>query len=468
MIGSVDGIKPQELVQGTIAAMGGKRPGRGGGGLKGFLAGVVLSIAGDALLEHLGGVQEDFEKERDEADELTDKAQQCSNAIEEIVDVSDTALTELISAVVPLLNILTMIAAKHPLGRFIVPIISTIGADLIERTNDTIVNTCRDRDSAIEQCYDKFEESCTKVCERQLPETAPDPARKCPQPAAETPCQSSSPGGVTPTAPAQKPEPLAAGGADPVVEKQACEAKPSNAPKEESHPEPNPKPKPEPSPEPKPEPSPEPRPEPCPKPEPKTQPAQVPCPEEPEPRLESKPDPEPCPQPEEQKPVENEETPTDDCERDCNDEAPVAECVPEQACCGCLGALGVGVAIIGVGLLIAAAAECLENMPEPEVPAPEPPPTPEPPAPAPEPCPEPTNDGVIPPPPELAEVKEPPPPPEKVAHMQAATAPEPVAVPQESAAPAPAPAPSPAPAPEPAPTPQPEEKTVHARKAGQW
>ncbi|MFS0418675.1 hypothetical protein ACL1BA_13935, partial [Corynebacterium striatum] len=100
---------------------------------------------------HLGGVQEDFEKERDEADELTDKAQQCSNAIEEIVDVSDTALTELISAVVPLLNILTMIAAKHPLGRFIVPIIATIGADLIERTNDTIVNTCRDRDSAIEE-----------------------------------------------------------------------------------------------------------------------------------------------------------------------------------------------------------------------------------------------------------------------------------------------------------------------------
>ncbi len=89
-------------------------------------------------------MQEDFEKERDEADELTDKAQQCSNAIEEIVDVSDTALTELISAVVPLLNILTMIAAKHPLGRFIVPIIATIGADLIERTNDTIVNTCRD------------------------------------------------------------------------------------------------------------------------------------------------------------------------------------------------------------------------------------------------------------------------------------------------------------------------------------
>ncbi|MFS0409956.1 hypothetical protein ACL1BN_12285, partial [Corynebacterium striatum] len=56
MIGSVDGIKPQELVQGTIAAMGGKRPARGGGGLKGFLVGVVLSIAGDALLEHLGSV----------------------------------------------------------------------------------------------------------------------------------------------------------------------------------------------------------------------------------------------------------------------------------------------------------------------------------------------------------------------------------------------------------------------------
>ena len=135
----------------------------------------MLSIAYDALL-NTSAVCRRTSKRTDEADELTDKAQQCSNAIEEIVDVSDTALTELISAVVPLLNILTMIAAKHPLGRFIVPIIATIGADLIERTNDTIVNTCRDRDSAIEQCYDKFEESCTKVCERQLPETAPDPA----------------------------------------------------------------------------------------------------------------------------------------------------------------------------------------------------------------------------------------------------------------------------------------------------
>ena len=76
MIGSVDGIKPQELVRGTSAAMGGRRPSRGGGGLKGFLVGTVLSIAGNALMDHLGGVQKDFEQERDEADELTGKAQQ--------------------------------------------------------------------------------------------------------------------------------------------------------------------------------------------------------------------------------------------------------------------------------------------------------------------------------------------------------------------------------------------------------
>ena len=75
-------------------------------------------------------------------------------------------------------------------------------------------------------------------------------------------------------------------------------------------------------------------------------------------------------------------------------------------------------------------AECCTHEvtePEPEpVPEPEPEPTSEP---EPEPVPE---DGVIPPPPELAQVEEPAPPPEKVAHLEgapteAAQAPEPPA-----------------------------------------
>ena len=97
MVGSVDGIKPDDLVSSTASAMGARRPRRGGNGLRDFLLGTVLSLAGGALMDHLRGVQDDFEKEREEADDLVESAQQCSEAIEDVVDVSDSAVAELIS-----------------------------------------------------------------------------------------------------------------------------------------------------------------------------------------------------------------------------------------------------------------------------------------------------------------------------------------------------------------------------------
>lgn len=516
MVGSVDGINPGDLVTNTASAMGARRPGRGGNGLREFLLGTVLSLAGGAIMDHLRGVQDDFDKERDEAGDLVESAQQCSDAIEDVVDVSDSAVAELISAVIPLINILTMLLQRHPLGKVIIPVISRIGGELIDQTNDTITQTCRDRDTAIENCYDEFERRCTEVCERELPETPPEPEcgceekrKECPQPEPE-PCApaqpSPAPAPSTPSQPTQPAQPSA-----PAAPQQPVEPKPETpvAPPE--------------------------------KPEP-TQPATVPekdCPpveEKPQPATPSEPshvptEPastapeeehtpcrcteekaahtcdcgehqrelgttkpadagvdvpiEPVPQevvdcPEDEEPVAEEakcpeeSLESDDCEE--SEQPPGAEageCKPEEACCGSLGLLGVGVAILGLGLLAEAAMDFVENLPEPEpvpepVPEPEPQPEPEPcPPPAPEPAP---DNGVTPPPPELNNVPEPEAPPEKLAHMQAAEAP----APQPASAPAPAPGPVPGPAagaeatPEMPPQESSETSSVHARKAGQW
>ncbi|WP_311522429.1 zinc metalloprotease [uncultured Corynebacterium sp.] len=516
MVGSVDGINPGDLVTNTASAMGARRPGRGGNGLREFLLGTVLSLAGGAIMDHLRGVQDDFDKERDEADDLVESAQQCSDAIEDVVDVSDSAVAELISAVIPLINILTMLLQRHPLGKVIIPVISRIGGELIDQTNDTITQTCRDRDTAIENCYDEFERRCTEVCERELPETPPEPEcgceekrKECPQPEPE-PCApaqpSPAPAPSTPSQPTQPAQPSA-----PAAPQQPVEPKPET-----------PVPPPE-------------------KPEP-TQPATVPekdCPpveEKPQPATPSEPshvptEPastapeeehtpcrcnaekeaqscgcgehqrelgttkpadagvdvpiEPVPQevvdcPENVEPaaedIECPEEPVGD--EDCEEAeqppgAEAGECKPEEACCGSLGLLGVGVAILGLGLLAEAAMDFVENLPEPEpvpepVPEPEPQPEPEPcPPPAPEPAP---DNGVTPPPPELNNVPEPEVPPEKLAHMQAAEAP----APQPAPAPAPAPEPAPGPAagaeatPEMPPQESSETSSVHARKAGQW
>lgn len=539
MVGSVEGINPGDLVMNTASAMGARRPLGGGKGLKEFLFGTVLSLAGGAIMDRLRGVQDDFEEERREADDLVESAQQCSDAIEDVVHISDSALVELISAVIPLLNILTMLLQRHPLGKLIIPVISSIGGDLIEQTNDTISQTCRDRDTAIENCYCEFEQRCSDVCERELPETPPAPecgrddnSQPCPQPSPE-PCEPTSPEQpapptqpASPAAPAQPAAPTQPSEPSTPSQPSAPEA-PSEQeapPKETTEPaavEPKECPQPESSPKPAPPVEPETAQKVVPAEEivPKTQPQSVAAPEPvttvPETECENNAsEPCGCPEPledsscdcEEAKGVRDDTTTTpadagseastemvpptdpqptegsngtdethepDDADtpdesedsEDVEPPAPTEECTPEASCSGILGILGVGVALVGIGLLADAAMDFLENVPEPEPePQPEDMPAPEP---EPEPTPEPAgSDGVIAPPPELSAVPEPAPPAEKLAHVQAAGASVP-------AAPMPAPPPSPEAAPgteqhDGPEAPQPDSPSVHARKAGQW
>ncbi|MCG7450278.1 hypothetical protein MHK12_07790 [Corynebacterium kefirresidentii] len=546
LVGAVDGIAPENLVKNTVAAVGGNRPKGGGAGLAGYLQQDDSEVAQGAMREHLCGVQEDFDIDRQDAAHLTSSAEQCSGAIADVVDVSDTALTELVSAVIPLLNILSMVATKHPLARFIIPILSTIGGQIIEETNHNIASTCRDRDDAIESCYSEFESRCECVCERPLPEESPKPAKPtddaCPAPVEKCPDT------PAPTKPMPKEECPPPQSTEPAQVECPPESKPMPEPdsKPESHHATSKPPQPTPlSPTPTP-------PEACPAPEPAaetemhtetssehgagchccecteqsnterpvqserevgtTKPAQAeiippqeppeqperveePCPEpeaNPEPKLKPEMDTEPASEPgTSEKPLcpDNTAESTEECVD--KSQASSGGCEIESSCSGSLGLVGAGIALVGVGLIVEGAAQCLENMseldcpvqePEPEtVDEPEPDPCPEPkPEPEPEPCPEPEptgDDGVITPPPELSQVEEPTPPPEKVAHLQAAgaaEAPAPASEPAPEQGPALSQAPDPAPVPDPAPAPQqeaapaPEEPSIKARKARQW
>ena len=538
LVGAVDGIAPENLVKNTVTAVGGNRPKGGGAGLAGYLQQDDSEVAQGAMREHLCGVQEDFDIDRQDAAHLTSSAEQCSGAIADVVDVSDTALTELISAVIPLLNILSMVATKHPLARFIIPILSTIGGRVIEETNHNIASTCRDRDDAIESCYNEFESRCECVCERPMPEECPRPAKPadgaCPAPVEQCP---DTPAPTKPTPKEECPPPPS----------QPTEPAQVECPPEPTPPSPPPVP-PRECPEPEPERTSTPSPEPSaktevhteitaehglgchcqecieqsfterpsqsqreveitrpaqaeiiPPQEPPEQPQQVeePCPE-PEPQPEPKPKPDLDTEPASESGA-SEETlcpeSTAESTEECVETTQTSSegCGIESSCSGSLGMVGAGIALVGVGLIVEGAAQCLEIMSEADCPVQEPEPDPVPEAelePEPDPCPEPNpepepepkpepigDDGVMTPPPELSQVEEPTPPPEKVAHLPAsgpaeapasppAPAPEPAPQPTPEEASAPAPAPAPAPQQEAAPAP--EEPTIKARKAGQW
>lgn len=484
MVGSVDGLSSADLVAGTRAAVGADRPSGGGGELREFLLGGGFLAAGDKLLDRLRTINDDHEEDRTQADELARDAEHCAQAIDDVVHISDSAIGELLSAAIGLLDILAMVLRRHPVAQFLIPAISAIGGRVIEDTNKQVAGTCRERDEAIDSCYEEFERRCECACERPLPPEPPQApaepelcAEDQPQPKPE---DEPKPKPETQSKPEPKPQlkpapdagppPTEPSSLDPAP-KPASEPEPQPGPEKQPEPQPQPKPAPEPKPEPcpelapkrqpQPEPKPEPEPEPCPEPEPapETEPAGQPVPE-PEPEPEPEPAPEPAPEP-------------------CLEPVP---CEPAQSCCGALGVAGAGVAFIGAGPLLAAAAECPEGMdcPEPE-PAPEPDPDPEPePCPEPEPKPQPEPEPAPKPgPPDLTEVPEPEPPAGKLAHMDAAPpAPEPE--PESAAQPA---------APEPAAPPAagagggagtaPQEPQVQeedagdepqerARKAGRW
>lgn len=514
MFGAADGLRSQDLVSETERAVGAHRPRGGGEGCRPVTECRDFTIAGGKLCRRFEELHADHEQERNDAAYIAGSASECSCAIDDVCHVADSAVSELANAASSFLDILTMLLTFHPQLRWFAPIVSLIGGRFIEDTNSSITQTCKDRDTVIDACYSEFERRCDEVCARKLPPEAPQvdqcdnkglapsvpkptegpPKPECP-PQPECPPESLQPPAT------ECPEPQATQPA--AVQSSTATPSPAPAPAPALSPGPAPGPAPATEPVVYPEPQPAPAPEPG-RPQSKpvapcidaapTTPASVAPPAElpvtpPEPSGEQKTTCPPSTTPTgADVPAEPETVPAEQTD-ECLERVAACECdtpSPEVAntCTGSLGAAGAGIALIGIGVFAAAAAECIESFVENlECPIPEPGLEPAPgsepePEPEPEPCePEVDENGVYVPPTELAEVEQPAPPAEKLEIMDIAE-PEPAAVETPSE-----PAPAPVSAPDPTPSPGPEPPVVEsapdpgiesndsqprARKAGQW
>ena len=354
-LSSTEGLDPAQLVAHTRAAVGVSST----SGVRGELMDTVFTFLSQAAFgEILGRVADnvsDWFNNRDDSEGIAQGAEDAGDALRDIEDVADSGIEEIVFA---LRAVITQLCAflnqvdpvAHP--REFTECVAA-GAELIDSAGNTILDCCRDRDTAVASCLDEFLARGTTVCE---------------QPASCARTDVVCAGGD----PAPAPAPLSA-------------VPPPQVPAQESPTVPQ---------------SVEPAPE---------------APDSPEP-------PAPPKKPLEPPPSETGDAPTADC-------------------CGILGLVGAGVALLGIGLVVSALEEC--------APAPEPAP-----APMPEPAPEP------PPPPKqnLADVPEPPPPPKQ----NLADVPEPPPPPKQNLAPVQTPAPAPVP------EPQPVSAQGGARKAGEW
>lgn len=417
-VGATAGLDPEALVTHTRAAVGeaSAAPMRGGivGTLFGLLAEAALGEIFERVAENIG----DWFDNRDSSEELIDDAGDAAESLKDIEDVSETALEEILVALEAVIGQLCVFLSRVDPSQFPREFSECVaaGADLIDSAGRAILGCCHDRDEAVAGCLDEFLARGTAVCEQPTSGRAQTEVAECetsteapaPAPAGTKPMEAPT----TPQAAAPAPHPV------PVTPME--------------------------------EPTPAPAAEPVPvKPmeTPTTPQAAAPA-SEPDQRP-LKPMEAPVPMPAvEPVPVSPTEAPTT---------PQTAEVQPGSAdgagSCGVLGQLGIGVALIGLALLIEALADCEllpESVPEP---APEPEPVPDPVSePAPEPTPPPKQD--------LADVPEPTPPPKKIEAATVTTPPAPDPSPA-AAPPPPSSPPPPPPSPEPA-------SGLAARKAGAW
>lgn len=468
-LGAIDGLNTVELQQHTRNAVGESDPTTMRSGialmLKKTLHGVLNGILGNFITDRVNS----WSWWKDRGREMQECVDEGTRVIDEVCDSSQhsvrTLMVFLAQAIRSLCNTLNSLELPEHIDLF--RELVSCGSKLIDDTGKLALEQCKDRDEAINQCFDHMIGEARKITEdpdcEEPPEVkecvvedpcAPEPD-PCPPTAPPTTgnAPAPGPGGAVP-APAPSPAPSPGLGPAPAP------------PSADSTPEPTPEPKPEPEPKlppsapiggvtppsiPKPElpdledlcppeldkETPD-KPEEPTKPEEPEKEPETDCEEEkkppaptPEPAeveqedCEPKPDPEPEPEPakepeedcEEPEPdPEPEPAPEPDCEEDEEEDCPPAP-AGSSIFGGIVGVIGLGILAFGIGKIIEDISDHLQPppLPEPE-PAPAPPP-PAPPAPAP------------PPPPnldELAKVPEPPPPPKKFIHAAPPPPPPPV------------------------------------------
>ncbi|MDO5513205.1 hypothetical protein, partial [Corynebacterium sp.] len=410
-LSSTDGLDPGMLLSHTRAAVTDASAETLRGGILAKVAELIAQAALGEVLGRLAGSARDWFRNREQSEELVDDAAEATDALDDVTNVSDAACQEVLVALEAVIaQLCAFLARVDPLEH---PEVFSecvgAGADLIDSAGECIVNTCRDRDTAVAGCLDEFLSRGNRVCEQPVERAAP-PVVECAEAATPaTPIESPAGGPKKQVTPPPPPPPTTPQAVEPSPQMPPAPLEP---PVQQEPPAPPKKQECAVPPTPTPPPTSPPAPPVC---ETPTTPQAVePPPQEP-----------PAP------PTKEEEDPasreTDDPEPPAP--APVDECVDSSSnpeMCGVLGLLGIGVALVGVALLIEAVSEwaMAEAPPAPEPalePVPEPPEPPEPPAPPKQP---------------LDQVPEPPPPPKKMeAAMAAAPPPAPAGASDPAAAP---------------------------------
>ncbi|BAU94986.1 hypothetical protein N24_0724 [Corynebacterium suranareeae] len=336
---SIEGLNTGSLREAAQVAAGGTNEAR----IQGWLGPLVKffgTVGGGMIASEIAERAIDWFKNRNDVEEVSDAAGKAADAIDTTVSESDQGMIHIIQQLLDIVSTLVKVLGSIDRGKFPQEFRDCVqtGSDLIDQAGDMLEGVCADRDDAISQCFSALTEHGKQVCEtEQKPlcsaASATSGASGASGAAVSSASSASSAGGFdsstdTSTSTNGEKDKTAPASAEKLVEKQV--EKPAGKPAEKHECEDKPKPEPV---ECEPTPAPEPEPEEC----------------APEPELEEC---EPEPEPE-----------------DVSEESDLIGKLIK-------GAIGIGIVVVGVGLLVNFLEQSIPMIEEP--PAPEPEPIPEP------------------------------------------------------------------------------------------
>ncbi len=171
--GSIDGLDTAALRMGARVAAGDTQT----AGVQQWLIPVIKfigSLGAGMVASELMEKAQDWFTNRDEAEEVADAAGRAADAIDTTIDESDQGtaamlaqLTEIIAQISA--HLATIDPTEHP--EAFISIVQA-GADIINDAAAMILGVCADRDKAIEECYCALIDHGQRVCEKPHPELA--------------------------------------------------------------------------------------------------------------------------------------------------------------------------------------------------------------------------------------------------------------------------------------------------------
>lgn len=168
MYQTIEGLDTNSLREAAVAAVGGTNEAR----IQGWIGPLLKffgTVGGGMIASELAERAFDWFKNRNEVEEVSEAASKAADAIDSTVTESDQGMMHIVQQLLDIVSALTQILGSIDRSKFPQEFQDCVqtGADLVDQAGEMLEGLCADRDDAISQCFSALTDHGKQVCETE-------------------------------------------------------------------------------------------------------------------------------------------------------------------------------------------------------------------------------------------------------------------------------------------------------------